>query len=122
MAPEQEFSSQARTFILETDWANQPRQVKTTLENRNVPEQRTKRGMLWVDRVGNRHSWAILARNFSVKNGARHKKRRNRQKESRKTISKKIIEGRHVGLDFYDLLIEVLNRTRVLDRSGGGRG
>jgi len=36
------------------------------------------------------------------------------------------MEGRHVGLDFYDLLIEVLYRMRpVLESdvgSGGGRG
>jgi hypothetical protein len=33
----------------------------------------TKVGMLWVDRVGDRRSYAILARNFSVENPTNEK-------------------------------------------------
>jgi hypothetical protein len=41
--------------------------------------------MPWVDRVGDRRSWAILARNFSVENesAARRKKKVAKKKEKR---------------------------------------
>jgi hypothetical protein len=41
--------------------------------------------MLWVDRVGDRRSWAILTRNFSVENEseARRKKKVAKKKEKR---------------------------------------
>jgi hypothetical protein len=40
--------------------------------------------MLWVDRVGNRRSWAILARHFSVENWgqAQRKKKGAKKKEN----------------------------------------
>ena len=36
------------------------------------------------------------------------------------TKNKKSEEGRHVGLDFYDLLIEVLYRMRPITRAQAG--
>ena len=41
----------------------------------------TQPGMLWVDRVGDRRSQAILARYFSEKNGDRHKRTKTSKNE-----------------------------------------
>jgi hypothetical protein len=43
----------------------------------------TKPGMLWIERVGNRCSWAILARYFSVEKRARHKERKKEQQRKK---------------------------------------
>jgi hypothetical protein len=40
-----------------------------------MPLKKTKRGMLWVNRVGARRSEAILARNFFYKNRDGQKKK-----------------------------------------------
>ena len=44
----------------------------------------TKPGMLWIDRVGDRRSWAILVRYFSVENRgqAQRKKKGAKKKEA----------------------------------------
>jgi hypothetical protein len=47
-------------------------------------EMRLTKGMLWVNRVGNRRSQTILTRNFSVKTGdtPHKKKKRTKKKET----------------------------------------
>jgi hypothetical protein len=47
----------------------------------NAPDEGSKRGMLWVDRVGNIRSQAILERNFLSKRGDRHKNEETGKKE-----------------------------------------
>ena len=44
----------------------------------------TKPGMLWIDRMGDRRSWAILVRFFSVENWAQaqRKKKEAKKKEN----------------------------------------
>jgi hypothetical protein len=48
----------------------------------------TKQGRLGVDGVGDRRSWAILARNFSVKNWERQEERNRSKKVGREMVSK----------------------------------
>ena len=48
--------------------------ARDLLENVKSTKQGTKQGMLWVDRLRNRRSQAILVRNFLAKNGIRRKK------------------------------------------------
>jgi hypothetical protein len=40
--------------------------------------KKQKRGMLWVDRVGDRRSYAILAQKFSLKNGGEAQNKKTR--------------------------------------------
>ena len=40
------------------------RPTRSTSKKRKAPEERQKAGMLWVAPVGDRRSYAILARNF----------------------------------------------------------
>ncbi len=42
------------------------RPTRSASKKRNVLEERQKAGMLWVAPVGDRRSYAILARNFLV--------------------------------------------------------
>jgi hypothetical protein len=46
---------------------------RSTLKKRNALEERQKAGMLWVAPVGDRRSYAILARNFLVENSTNKK-------------------------------------------------
>jgi hypothetical protein len=50
-----------------------PRQVKQAGKSK-VRLHKKKQGMLLVDQVGNRRSWAILAQNFSLKSGGKQEK------------------------------------------------
>jgi len=49
------------------------RPPRSASKKRNVHEERQKAGMLWVAPVGDRRSYAILARNFLVENSTNKK-------------------------------------------------
>ena len=49
------------------------RPTRSTSKKRNALEERQKAGMLWVAPVGDRCSYAILARNFLVENSTNKK-------------------------------------------------
>ena len=49
------------------------RPTRSASKKRNVLEERQEAGMLWVAPVGDRRSYAILARNFLVENSTNKK-------------------------------------------------
>jgi hypothetical protein len=49
------------------------RPTRSASKKRNVLEERQEAGMLWVAPVGDRRSYAILARNFLVENSINKK-------------------------------------------------
>ena len=53
-----------------------------------------KPGMLWIERVGNRRSWAILARYFSgEKRGQAQKEKRSKKERKRRPVETDAADG-----------------------------
>jgi hypothetical protein len=85
-----------------------------------------KRGMLGLDRVGNRRSWSFLTRNFSMGNGRRAQKRKktdppvlSRTKLALRPVTSVVSRPRRQGSDDER---SGKNRRTALDPAPGSQG